>query len=114
MVKARNFIVFVALFLCACAQLGVAPPQSNSEKVGYAYATLATVRTTTAQLLTSNTIKVTDAQSVQTLSDQARVFLDAANATLTTDPTTAQAKLDLASAILTQLQTLLNTYKGTK
>lgn len=112
--QVRNSVLALVLLLCACAQVGVNTPQSTSEKVGYAYATLATVRTTGAQLLASNTIKQADAQSIQALADQARVLLDGANTALATDATTAASKLELATAILTQLQTYLNTTKGAK
>lgn len=123
MIQIRNILTAWAILITAvvgvaqlpaCASLSVASPQSTSEKVAYGYATLATVRTTAAQLLTSNTIKVADAKNVQALADQARIFLDGANSTLTSDPSTAQAKLQLATSILTQLQTFLSTYKGGK
>lgn len=121
----KRLIATAVLFLAACAQVGLATPQSVSEGIGYSLGTLAAVRTTTAQALTAKTIKAADAQQVQNLADQARTLLDASRVALpavncvvspttTCDTTTSAAKLQLATTILTQVQAYLATLQGAK
>lgn len=100
-------------FLPACETLGLAPAQNVGQQIAYGYSTLASVRSTTADLLVAKTIKVEDAKMVQALADDARVSLDIArNAIANGLPKDAQAALTLATSVLQQLQKYLAARKG--
>jgi len=111
--KALSVVLFVAI-ISACAQFGVVPAKSFDEQLGYAYTSVASVRESAANALTTGVIKVEDAQQVQTLADQARLGLDSARVAKSTgDTTTAIGRLQLANNILLQLAQYLQT-RGVK
>ena len=98
--------LLLAVSLIGCAQLGLVQPKSFEQQVAYAEGTVTAVRESAASALTAKTIKLYDAQQVQALADQADDLLMAARVSSTLgDTSTALAKLQLATAILTQLQT---------
>jgi hypothetical protein len=105
--------LLLALALTGCAQIGLQQAQSFDEKLAYSYAGIASIRSTTAASLMAGSIKLADAEQVQTLADQARTLLDSARALENSDATTANGKLLLASSILLQLQTYVAA-KGVK
>lgn len=93
-----------------CAQFGLAPAKSFDQQVGYAYATVASVRQSAANMLEAGQLKVADAQQVQTLADQARSGLDLARqANASGDTQTAFSRLQLANNVLLQIQQYLQT-----
>lgn len=107
-------LLAMCMLLTACAQFGLAPPQSFDQKLAYGYSTVATVRTSAAQALTAGVITVADAERALVVTDEARAGLDAAGAASGAgDTTTAAGKLALATGLLAQLQQYLQS-KGVK
>lgn len=113
----KRFPIFTTLvavfFLHACASLGLAPAQSFDQKLAYAYGTHTAVLQTAGAAVQAGTLSKTDGQTVLNLADESRTLLDSARSLSTTDTTAAGNKLALAVAVLTQLQTYLNS-KGVK
>jgi hypothetical protein len=105
----RLLFVFVVIgFLPACADLGISTPQSFEQQIAYGYSTVASIRSTAADLLVAKRISVNDAKVVQSMADQARASLDIARvASTNSKPKDAQESLLLAQGVLTQLQTYL-------
>lgn len=105
MLAATWMLVLVA----ACTTLGLAPAQSPSEGLAYAYGAVAAARSTAAQELQSGQITTATAQKVLALTDQARGELDAGQQVLTAGgaTTTVMQDLQLATALLTQVQAML-------
>lgn len=114
----RKLLLLIGListvsFMPSCAQIGLAPAQSVEQQIAYGYTTLASVRSTTADLLTAKTIKVDDAKMVQGMADQARAALDLARVAVSAGiPKDAQSALTLANSVLSQINTYLATRKG--
>lgn len=104
----QKCIAVIALVICAACQSTGGTTGSPEQQVVTGYATVAGVRETAANLLTSKIITVSDAKMVQGLADQARAALDLAKgATQNGKTTDAQAQLVLATQVLVQLQTYL-------
>lgn len=98
----------LALLLVGCAQFGLAPPASLTDRLAYAYGTHTAVLQATTAALEVRDIGVEDAQRVLTIADQARDALDAACLAIDVgDVSTAEGRLQLATAILTELQSYL-------
>ncbi len=107
--KFRFFAPIVALLLLAgCAQLGLAPASSLSDRIAYAVGTHTAVLESTTAALEAGDIGVEDAQRVLKVADQSRQALDAARLALGAgDVSTAEGRLQLAVSLLSQLQTYL-------
>jgi hypothetical protein len=102
------FVAAVLLALTACAQLGLAPASSFSDRLAYAYGTHTAVLTSATHSLEAGEISSEDATRVLKVADQARQALDAAKLALTAgDTSTAEGRLQLAVALLGELQTYL-------
>jgi hypothetical protein len=93
--------------LSACASLGLAPAKSLSDRLAYGYSTLSAVQFAAANATNAGELSATDAEAVLKLADQSHVLLDGAKTLLPTDPDGAATKLDLAVAILAELQNQL-------
>lgn len=102
-------IVFPLLFLLtACASLGLAPASSFEERLAYAVSQNAAVRNAAAVSLERQEIALEDAQRVLKITDEVRTALDAAKlASGAGDVSTAEGRLQLATAILIELQNYL-------
>lgn len=102
-------ILFPLLFLLtACASLGLAPASSFEERLAYAVSQNAAVRNTAAASLERNEITLGDAQRVLKITDEVRTALDAARlASGVGDVSSAEGRLQLATAILVELQNYL-------
>jgi hypothetical protein len=101
--------IFLSASLVACAQLGIVAPQSFEQRLAYTYGSVTAVRTSAAQALQAGTISKADAQKVLDLSDQARGLLDSSRmASKGGDMTNAVGQLNLANAVLLELQKYLN------
>jgi hypothetical protein len=102
-------ILFPLLFLLtACASLGLAPASSFEERLAYAVSQNAAVRNAAAASLERQEIALEDAQRVLKITDEVRTALDAARFAVDAgDPQTAEGRLQLATAILVQIQTYL-------
>ena len=92
----------------ACGYLGLAPVKSPSEGIAYAYATVATVRTSASQALQAHTITVETAQKVLADTDTIRTMLDVGEAAVASNnPTTAASSLASATVLIGTLQSFL-------
>lgn len=101
-------IVPFLLLLTACAQLGLAPASTFEERLAYAVSQNAAVRNAAAVSLERNEIALEDAQRVLKITDEVRTALDAAKfASGAGDVSTAEGRLQLATAILIELQNFL-------
>jgi flagellin-specific chaperone FliS len=105
----KKFVPVVALLLLAgCAQLGLAPASSLTDRVAYAYGSHTAVLQSATAALEAGDIGVEDAQRVLKVADQARDALDAARFAVDAgDISTAEGRLQLAVSILTELQAYL-------
>lgn len=105
--------VLFIVALAACAQLGAPQPENLQQSIAYGYSSVASVRNTAAGLLNAKTISVADAKMVQSMADQARTALDLASvASVAGKPADANSALQLATQVLTHLQTYLKTKGG--
>lgn len=101
-------IIPLLLCLTACATLGLAPASTFEDKLAYAVSQNAGVRQATANALDAGEIDVIDARQVLKITDESRTILDAARvAAGAGDLSTAEARVALATSILTKLQTYL-------
>ncbi|MGH3574709.1 MAG: hypothetical protein ACRDUW_23290 [Pseudonocardiaceae bacterium] len=93
--------------LQSCQSLGLAPAQSFDSKLAYAYGIHTAVLQTAGSAVQAGSLKASDGTAVLNLADQARTLLDSARVIKASDPTGAGSKLVLATEILTQLQSYL-------
>lgn len=109
MTKLARFIpALLALLIVGCASLGLAPASTFEERLAYAVTQNAAVRTAAANSLDAGDIGVDDAKRVLAVTDQVRTALDAARlATNAGDVETAEGRLQLATALLLELQRYL-------
>lgn len=111
----RKFIPFlgiIALLLGACAQLGLAPAATLTDRIAYAYGSHTAVLQTATASLEAGDISLEDAQRVLKVADQARQALDAAKlAAGAGDVQTAEGRLQLAVSLLTELQNYLRAHQ---
>jgi len=106
----RNLIIAaLAVFVLAgCASLGLAPASSFSDRLAYSYGTHSAVLVSATQSLEAGEIGSQDASRVLKVADEARAALDAAKfASGAGDVTTAEGRLQLATALLANLQAYL-------
>lgn len=104
-----RILLSLLVLLSACASIGLSPAKSFDQKLAYAYGThTAVLQAATAGVIAKSLTK-TDGEQVLNLADEARTLLDAAKTIAATGQTgAAYNKLLLATAILEQLQTYLN------
>lgn len=101
-------IVPILLLLTACASLGLAPASSFGQRLAYAVSQNAAVRSAAAAAFERQEIGLEDAQRVLKITDEVRTALDAARlANDAGDPSTAEGRLQLATAILVEIQNYL-------
>ncbi len=99
------------LLLSACASLGIAPAQSLEQKIAYAQGVDTAVLTASTSALRAGKISADDHEHVIAIAEQAKALIDSAKLLATTDATAANAKLQMATVILTELQNYLNSRK---
>lgn len=107
----RHYAAFALLgiLLSACATLGFESAKSFEDKLAYAFGNVTAVRETAAAGVRAGTLSSADGAEVLELTNEARALLDAARVVAGTgDTEAANAKLVLATAILTQLRNYLN------
>lgn len=103
------FSILAGCLVSGCASIGAAPAQSVSEQVDYGRALAASVATTCNQQLSAGVLSLDGAQKCLATIDTANAALDAAKlASAAGSEQTALTNLAAASAVLTQLQTTLN------
>lgn len=100
--------IVVAVLLSGCASLGLAPATTFDERLAYAVSQNAAVRTAAANSLNAGDIQVDDARRVLKITDEVRTSLDAARLAFSAgDVSTAEGRLQLATAVLVELQKYL-------
>lgn len=101
-------LIPLLLILAACANLGLAPASSFDERLAYAVSQNAAVRKAAAVSLENGELALEDAQRVLKITDEVRTALDAARlASNAGDTSTAEGRLQLATAILIEIQNYL-------
>lgn len=102
------FLPILLMLIAGCAQLGLAPAASLSDRIAYAYGTHTAVLQATTSSLEAGDIGSEDAARVLKVADESRKALDAARLAVGSgDISTAEGRLQLATALLTELQTYL-------
>lgn len=111
MVLALTGALMVAL--TACSALGLVSPDSFSERLAAGYTAVTTVRSGTLTLLTAHEVSPQSAQKAQDKADQARGLLDlAARLKESVSASSGQSKLDLAVAVLGDIQKCVDIKTG--
>lgn len=96
------------ILLAGCAQLGLEPASSLTDRIAYAYGSHTAVLQATTGALNAGDIKSEDAERVLKVADESRKALDAARLAVDAgDIGSAEGRLQLATALLTELQTYL-------
>lgn len=103
-------MAFALSILAACAQLGVASPETFNEKALFALATVTEIRNGAGTLLGGGKISAAEAQTVQNQADNARQAIDLARATHSTDPAGADSRLAATITVLNGLRAYLATH----
>ncbi len=95
--------------LQGCGLLGLQESKTFSEDYAYALGQTTALRTAAKQALEARQISLKDAEYVLQVTDQSRAYLDTAQQVYTAgDSLKGKTQLELATAVLTQLQTFLN------
>lgn len=103
--------VVVLVGMVACASL--ATPDTFSQRLAYAYGSLAAVRQSTADLVIAKRVTAAEGSTVLEKTDATRVVLDAArSAYADKDVSTAESRLATAQQFLTTLQDWLKSKGG--
>lgn len=100
-------LAFLSLFLAGC---NIFPqPKSFDQSLAYAYGVNTAILNAAANAVTVGTLEVSDAEQVLKMADQAKFMLDTAKGiAITGDMPRAEAQLQLALNVLTELQTYVN------
>lgn len=107
----KKLLIIAVLLLAGCASLGLPTPQGFDQQLGQAYGIHTAVLQTIALGATNGQLSSADAASINTIAVNSRVLLDSAKAVETAgDLAGAQSKLSMATSLLTQLQTYLNSH----
>lgn len=103
-----SLTALILLALSACASLGLEPAASLEDRIAYAVSNNAAVRNSAATSAQLGEISREDAARVLAITDQVRLSLNAARvAAGSGDFETAEGRLQLASAILIEVQNFL-------
>lgn len=104
-----QYAAFTALLVLttACAQLGLATPETFNQKAAAAYGTVTQIRETASQLNDQKLISNDDAANVLASTDVARTGIETARKMNTLDPTAADGKLEAIRAGLNAVMTYL-------
>lgn len=103
----------VLLALVGCAQLGLAPATTLDQNLAYAYAGVTTALNTIATATAAGQLSSAKATQANTMVLAVKSTLDLARADETSNATSAQNDLTLATQALTAVQTFL-TASGVK
>lgn len=104
----RKYLFPFLLLLAGCASLGLAPASTIKDRIAYAYSTESAVVKAARDSLAANEITSADAENVVAIASQADQALDLATTAVGAgDLSTAEARLQLAVSLLTNLQTRL-------
>lgn len=111
----KLLIGVVVLLLAGCASLGLPSPKGFDQTLGQSYGIHTAVLQAVTVGVTSGDLSSSDAISINQIAINARVMLDSAKALqVAGDKAGAQSKLAMATSLLVQLQTYLNTHVSKK
>ncbi len=102
-------LLVLGVMLSACASLGLQTAETFNEKLAVGYGTVTQVRSTATQLVVAKKLGSADASNVQAQADSARAGLDIARDLSKSDMPAANNRLQMATAVLTALQSYLST-----
>lgn len=105
------FVAIISLFT-ACAQLGIAAPQSLAEKVTVTVTAVTGVREAANTLLVAKKISVQDAENIQKQANAVREAAELALQIGATNPAAGETKLTQARSALAALQAYLAAKQG--
>lgn len=108
----KYFLFYLVAMLTACAQIGLPPAETFSEKLAAGYSLNSQVRATATELLKAKKISVSDAEQVLEQTNNARAGLDVAREMSKFNLEAADAKLTAIRTILVAVQTYLAARKG--
>lgn len=107
--RAALVAVLAITILQACSSLGLAQPKSFRDSYAYALGQTTALRTTASQALDARLITVADAEYVLKTTDQSRLYLEQSKQIYEAGQSLeGKRQLELATAVLLQLQTYLN------
>lgn len=113
MQRSLNYVRYMlaVVLLTACAQLGLEQADTFDKKLAYAYGQTTGFRQAATMGVNQRKLSSDEGTAILKLTDDTRVFLDAAK--MAPDITKAQTNLTLALGVLVQIQNYLNT-RGVK
>jgi integral membrane sensor domain MASE1 len=100
-------LMLAAFLLAACAQLGLATPETLPQRIAVTVSSVTAVRTSAATLLAAKKISVSDAENIQQQADSVVAGAAVARTLGPIDPAAADAKLQQARAVLVALSAYL-------
>ncbi len=108
----RKLLLFAALLLASCAQLGLEKADSTPQRIAYGISTVTDIREQATVMVKAGTLKPADARKVQELADMARLGFEQAK-NIYFDPMRASGtgKVD-AVRVLETMETLLVNAQG--
>lgn len=95
------------MLLAACAQLGLAQPETFNQKLAVAYGTVTQTRELATTLLQQGKLSSDDASNVLATTDAARAGLDTARKLSLSQPEAAIVKLESVRSVLVAVSTYL-------
>ena len=101
------YLVALLVCLAGCAQLGLAPAETFSEKLAYMEGVNTALREGSTDALNHREITSADMEHVIDINTKAKTLLSAARMFKDTDMATAQAKLTAATLLIGELQAYL-------
>lgn len=107
----RLYLPLLLVLLAGCQSLGIAPAESLDQRIAYAQGVDTAVLTASTAALRAEQITADDHEHVIKIAEQAKALIDSAKLLSATDETAAAGKLQMATAVLTELQRYLNSRK---
>lgn len=105
------WLSFVLVALSACAVLGVPNPETFNQRAASTYTSISATRLTAAALVGGGVLSKADGANVQEQADAARGGVDLARQIHANAPQAGEDRLQLSIAILTAIQTYLDSKK---
>jgi len=101
------------MILASCAALGLEQAQSLDQKIAYAQGIDTAILTASTAAVRARQITSDDHEHVIEIAEQAKALIDSAELLSATDTDAAARKLQMATVILTEIQSWLNSRKRT-
>lgn len=108
----RYTLFYLVAMLTACAQIGLPPAETFSERLAAAYSLNTQIRATATELLKAKKISSSDGEQVLEQTNNARAGLDVARELSKVNLEAADGKLTAIRTALTAVQAYLALRKG--